>query len=305
MKVLMISGDVRMLEPGSDAAKRLALQKSAVDQLDVFVWPGVHSALGVLRAVRGCDVVTTQDPFWRGLLGFVAARTSGARLNVQVHADLAGQPLWRAWLAQFVLKQADSVRVVSERVRRALPPTKAQVSVLPIYIDLAPFGNIVRRPHPQFAKTILWIGRFEAEKDPLQALVILDSVRRAGVDAGLCMLGEGSLEETLRAQARRAELPVEFPGWQQPGDFLAMADVVLSTSKHESYGASIIEALTAGVPVVSLDVGVAKEAGAIVVPQNQLKEAVLEVLRGGGVGVLKLSLPSAEVWAQEWKKTLQ
>ncbi len=294
-----------MLEPGSDAAKRLALQKSVVDQLDVFVWPAVHSALGVLRAARGCDVVTTQDPFWRGLLGLVAARTSGARLNVQVHADLVGQPLCRTWLAQFVLTQADSVRVVSERVGRALPPTKAQVSVLPIYIDLAPFGNIARRPHPQFAKTILWIGRFEAEKDPLQALVILDSVRRAGVDAGLCMLGEGSLEETLRAQARRAELPVEFPGWQHPSDFLAMADVVLSTSKHESYGASIIEALAAGVPVVSLDVGVAKEAGAIVVPQSKLKEAVLEVLQGGGVGVLKLSLPNAEVWAQEWKKTLQ
>lgn len=294
-----------MLEPGSDAAKRLALQKSVVDQLDVFVWPAVHSALGVLRAARGCDVVTTQDPFWRGLLGLVAARASGARLNVQVHADLDGQPFWRAWLAQFVLKQADRVRVVSQRVGRALPPTKAIVSVLPIYIDLVPFNNIVRHPHPQFAKTILWIGRFEAEKDPMQALVILDGVRRAGVDAGLVMLGDGSLGEALRTQAKQMSLPVQFPGWQNPIEFLSVADVVLSTSKYESYGASVVESLAAGVPVVSFDVGVARDAGAqIVEDAESMTQAVVQILTSPMSGVLQLSVLPKQEWAQQWKNTL-
>ncbi len=294
-----------MLEPGSDAAKRLALQKSVVDQLDVFVWPAVHSALGVLRAARGCDVVTTQDPFWRGLLGLVAARASGARLNVQVHADLDGQPFWRAWLAQFVLKQADRVRVVSQRVGRALPPTKAKVSVLPIYIDLAPFNNIVRHPHPQFAKTLLWIGRFEAEKDPLQALVILEGVRRAGIDAGLVMLGDGSLGEALRTQAKQMSLPVQFPGWQNPIEFLSVADVVLSTSKYESYGASVVESLAAGVPVVSFDVGVARDAGAqIVEDAESMTQAVVQILTSPMSGVLQLSVLPKQEWAQQWKNTL-
>lgn len=67
----------------------------------------------------------------------------------------------------------------------------------------------------------------------------------------------------------------------KPAVFLETADVVLCTSLYESWGASIVEALAAGVPVVAPDVGVAKEAGATVVPRAQLAEAVVRVLEEG------------------------
>src|SRR5512146_2217280 len=104
MKVLMISGDKRILEEGSAVRARFLLQKRQVEALDVFVWPQVHSARAIWRAARRnrYDVVTAQDPFWRGLLAWKIARLTGAKLNLQVHADFAAQPPARRVLGRFL-----------------------------------------------------------------------------------------------------------------------------------------------------------------------------------------------------------
>lgn len=301
MKVLVVTGD-KSFGPGHP---RYNLQASAVAELRVVYW---GRGLLLPKLPSGYfDVVTVQDPFWRGLFALVAAKRLNARLNVQVHADLSGQSVTKRLLAKVVLRRAHSVRVVSEKIKLQVERmgVRAPIHVLPVFVDLGRYTAVARRPHT--GKNIVWLGRFEEEKNPLAAIEIFKEVVQKIPEARLTMLGEGSLGSEVSRRA--ADLPiqtVEVLRWQaNPAVFFETADVVLCTSLHESWGASIVEALAAGVPVVAPDVGVAKEAGAIVVPQNQLKEAVLEVLRGGGVGVLKLSLPSAEVWAQEWKKTLQ
>jgi len=304
MNVLMISGDTRLLEAGSEAQARLALQRAHVDRLDVFVWPQVHTCRAVLYAARRThyDVVTAQDPFWRGLLAWRVARRAQARLNIQVHADLSGQSFCRRTLARFVLVRATSVRVVSEKLREQVKMlgTTARVSVLPIYVDVSQFQNVAPKPHPQ--KTILWIGRFELEKDPQYAIQILREVRATGIDAKMVMLGTGRLESAVKRLAKT--LPVAFPGWQDPKSYLQTADVVLCTSKNESWGVSIIEALAAGCPVVAPDVGVAREAGAVVVPRNELSQAVIRILRSGERGQLKIHVLNAPEWARQWRETL-
>lgn len=304
MNVLMISGDKNLLTEGSEASARLGLQRSQVDQLDVFVWPQVHSEWEIMRAARKnhYDVVTTQDPFWRGLLGWKIKLWFGAKLNLQVHADLSAQPFWRRALASFLLKKADSVRVVSEKIKDFLVPLHlhAAIFVLPIFVEIRRFRNVTPQQHSQ--KTILWLGRFEPEKDPLYAIQVLKEVRAKGVDAKLVMLGAGGLEGVLRQAAQN--LPISFPGWSDPTSYLETADVVLCTSRHESWGASIVEALAAGVPVVAPDVGIAREAGAIIADRNQLASKVIEVMKDGTRGTLRLNLPSAEEWAKSWRETL-
>ena len=194
--------------------------------------------------------------------------------------------------------------MVSERVASEVRKigTRASVRVLPVFISPARLASLPHISHPRFVKTILWVGRFEREKDPLTALAALRDVRTAGIDVGLIMLGSGSLETQLKRASEG--LPVEFPGWQAPAPYLAMADVVLSTSPYESYGASIVEALGAGVPVVSRDVGIAKEAGAKVSEKEALASAVIAVLKSNERGVLKLPVLSAEEWAKRWKESL-
>jgi len=301
MKILVITGD-KSFKPGHP---RYDLQRGVVDDLAVVYW-GRGSLLP--KPPEGhFDVVTVQDPFWRGLFAWMVVKRIGASFNVQVHADLSGQSFAKKFVSKVVLRHADSIRVVSENIKQQVERlgVRAPITVLPVFVDIAQYASVVRRLHT--AKNILWLGRFEEEKNPLAAIEILKEVLQKVPEAKLTMLGKGALEQKVRERA--ATLPkqtIEVMGWQaNPETFLETTDVVLCTSLYESWGASIVEALAAGVPVVAPDVGVAKEAGATVVPRAQLTEAVVRVLEGGGVGVLKLSLPGAQEWAQEWKKTLQ
>jgi len=296
----MITGDKKVLAPGTEAYARLELQRSVVEDVVVVHW-GRGSFLP--RIPKGTfDVITVQDPFWRGLFALYAARLLHVRLNVQVHADLVAQSFIKRCVATFVLQRADSVRTVSEKVKRQVEGlhVRAPIRVLPIYLDVSRFRAIVHEPHAQ--KTILWVGRFEIEKDPLAAITVLERVRKAGVDAKLIMLGAGSMERVLKTKA--AGSPIEFPGWQDPAAFLSQADVVLCTSREESWGASTVEALAAGVAVVAPDVGIAREAGAIVVPRQELAQAVIKALQSNTSGDLKLTLLSQEEWACAWKESL-
>lgn len=290
----MITGD-KNFGPGHP---RYELQRSAVNELRLVYW-GRGSLWPKIPAGK-FDVVTSQDPFWRGLFAWRVARRMGARLNIQVHTSVLNT------LGRFILRRADSVRVVSEKIKKQVEciGVGASVRVLPVYVDLSKFRNIARHSSKSdlLEKTLLWVGRFEDEKDPILALKVIAQLP----SAKLIMLGAGSCVLALRKEISRLNLDtrVVLPGWGDTTKYLSQADVVLCTSKHESWGASIVEALAAGVPVVAPDVGVAREAGAIVVPREKLAEKVAEVLESGQRGELKLKLPDAQEWAARWKETL-
>ena len=296
MKVLMITGD-KNFKPGHE---RYDLQRSAVEDLTVLYW-GRGSILPKIPA-GDFDVVTAQDPFWRGLFALHAASRSGAKCNIQVHTDLSVYKGLKHILAQITLRHADSIRVVSKKIKGQVERVgvTAKITVLPVFVDVSRFHSVVRSVHE--GKNILWVGRFEEEKDPLLAVEVLKEVLKTEPSATLVMLGAGSLGQQISERA--ANLPVETPGWQDPVVFLDTADVALCTSKHESFGASIVEALAAGVPVVSPDVGVAKEAGANVVSYKDLAAEVVKVLESGHKGHLQLTLLTKEAWAQKWKDSL-
>ncbi len=302
MKVIMITGD-RRFGPGNE---RYELQKAAVEELAVVYW-GKGSLWPSIP--KGFNIITVQDPFWRGLFAWIAARRIGARFNVQVHTDLSAHSFIRYVLAQIILRHADSIRVVSEKIKKQVEQmgVRAKVSVLPIYIDLSRFRAITPGTHT--SKTVLWFGRFEEEKNPLGAIEVFKKIHMQNSDVKFIMLGMGSLEGEVKRRA--TGFPIEFPGWKDPVAFLFMADAVLCTSWHESFGASIIEALAARVPVIAPDVGVAKEAGARVVPPAlpagrymELADEVLKVLQEGTRGELKLSMPTAGEWTKKWLETL-
>jgi len=307
MKLLVIGPR----QSGSDEARaRAALQAGVVESYTVLTprqgEGNVAAALRMLRESKkeDFDTVSAQDPFWSGLIAWRVARRTKARLNVQVHSDIDAQSFIKRVLARTVLRRADSVRVVSERICRQVERfgTKASITVLPVYIELPNFSSVVRREHT--GKNILWIGRLEHEKDPLLAISVFREVLKQFPDARLKMLGSGSLREKAIQAANGLPIEEIFLGWQNPLVYLDTADVVLNTSPAESFGASIVEALAAGVPVVSMDVGVAKEAGANVVPREKLAETVAEMLQNPRQGQLKLKLFTQEEWVQTWLQSL-
>jgi len=293
----MITGDKNF----GSGHPRFELQRRAVKELEVVYW-GRGNIWPHIEAKK-FDVVTVQDPFWRGLFAWYIARRRGISFNVQVHTDLQAQSFLKHVLAQTVLRHADGVRVVSEKLKRQVETigVHASISVLPVFVDVPKFSSITRKKHSY--KNILWIGRFEEEKNPIEAVRIMKKVMKTVPDARMTMLGDGRLKENAIQEASNLTV-VEILGYQNPVTYLGTADVVLCTSLHESFGASIIEALAAGVPVVAPDVGVAREAGAIIATRAELAEAVVEVLQTGVRGHLQLHTPSSVEWMELWKKTI-
>lgn len=234
-------------------------------------------AIRIARRLPRPDIVSAQDPFETGLAAWCIARYFGVPLAVEIHTDFLAPSYVRqsvlnrirVAIAGFVLARAMGGYAVSERIAKRVherygrtPP----LSVLPIFVDVRRFSGIAHTPHPRFPTALLWVGRLEPEKDPEQALLALAAVRRAGFDAGLTVVGSGSLLRALTDKARELGIAaqVEFTENSVPdvAPYYAQADLLLVTSRYEGYGMVIVEALAAGVPVLATDVGIAREAGA-------------------------------------------
>lgn len=320
MKVLMISGDANVLREGTEANRRYLLQAAQVEELSVLSRnPGESKLAAAMRMIREgkkshWDVVTAQDPFW---LGIIAARIAGktaSKLQIQVHTDLLAQPIWKKILAGFQLRRAASIRVVSERIRKSLVPMQlsARISVLPVFIDREAIRDALpadlKKEFPQFEKIVLVASRLEPEKNVALAIESFRKILSKVPGTGLFIAGEGSQLQTMIHLVEKLKLKNSVIFLGHRSDIFSLykgADLLLNTSRYEGFGASIVEALAAGCAVVSTDVGVAREAGAVVVSKKkELAIKVTEALLSSARGDLKLVLPPAFEWAQAWKDSL-
>lgn len=92
---------------------------------------------------------------------------------------------------------------------------------------------------------LVWAGRFVEEKRPE---FFLDLAQELGVPARL--FGEGPMDAELRSRAGGA---VTVQGWTEPDRLWTDARVYVGTSYREAFGRSVVEAASAGVPVVLSD----------------------------------------------------
>ncbi len=106
--------------------------------------------------------------------------------------------------------------------------------------------------------TVGWIGRMTGVKRTDDVLVTVQKLRERGVDACLVMVGDGPDREALEQLAKRLGIArsVLFLGYQEEvAPYFAAFDAFLLTSLNEGTPVTTIEALAAGVPVVSTRVG--------------------------------------------------
>ena len=104
-------------------------------------------------------------------------------------------------------------------------------------------------------RRVLAVGTLKPVKDYSTMLEAFTQLRR-NVDARLLILGEGECRSTLEAQAERlgVKTSVFMPGYvTDPTPYYEHADLHVLSSKSEALPTVIIEALAAGLPVVSTD----------------------------------------------------
>jgi glycosyltransferase involved in cell wall biosynthesis len=114
-----------------------------------------------------------------------------------------------------------------------------------------------------------WEQRADYPKRPLVVFICGDAA---------FMQGQGFLKKLHAQAARLRRTRVVFPGYvtgERKRAFFALADLYVFPSRHESYGLTLLEALSAGLPAVCLDHHGARsvmkeEFGEIVQPEDLL-----------------------------------
>ncbi len=103
-----------------------------------------------------------------------------------------------------------------------------------------------------------WIGRMTAVKRTDDVLLAFKALRDRGVDACLCMVGDGPDRGQLERRAHELGIVRDtlFLGYQEDvASFYAAFDALVLPSGNEGTPVSAIEALAAGRPVVATRVG--------------------------------------------------
>lgn len=362
MNILSISSDRKLFEAESAVAVRMRLYGGLVEKFhivvaakrslglvdmalssEVFLHPTnaltraghIVRALAIARALarRGMkfDVVTAQDPFELGFAAFLIARMLRARLHVQVHTDFVSPHFAqgsfmnriRVPLAKFLIRRADAVRVVSERIKDSLSTFDSRLStaaVLPIFVDTeriicTPIQVSLKGKYPQFEKHILMASRWTPEKNIGLAIRAMGYIVKNHPRTGLVIVGSGpegaSLKELTRALG--VEKNISFEGWRDDlVSYYKTADLFLLTSNYEGYGMTVVEALAAGCPVLMTDVGCAGEVvhdgnNGLVVPVGDLS-ALMHALEQILSGTVYLTpslppLPSQKEYLAQYRKS--
>lgn len=103
-------------------------------------------------------------------------------------------------------------------------------------------------------KRVIWVGRFDYQKRPMEILRIWKEVYPQFPDWHLDLYGEGELQEELEEKARLLNMNahVHRPTAQIFNAF-RQSSVLVSTSLFEPFGLVIPEAMSCGLPVIAYD----------------------------------------------------
>ncbi|MEY4747070.1 MAG: hypothetical protein RLZZ416_119 [Candidatus Parcubacteria bacterium] len=243
------------------------------------------------------DVVSVQDPFETGVVGWLIALLKRSPLHVQVHTDFLSPEYSRhsflnrarRFFAGFVLRRATRIRVVSSNLKRGIEARyvlKAPITVLPVFVDVERFRFAIPDPALQerfarFSRKILVVSRLEPEKNV--ALAMRTFAECSHENACLIIVGDGSERESLEALAQKLvpSRKIFFEGARDSTPYYKLADLLLLTSRYEGFGVVIAEALAAGKPVISTNVGAARELGALIASPDELGERLIEWFKHG------------------------
>lgn len=293
-----LSGDSAQVHKGAEVA-----HATCVHCHHALAWPAARSLarrLGV-PAVMTVHVLQARQSRMRGLTAAQATRSER--------------------LEQEALAEADALTIGTRAAREllcedhpGLDPARVTVLAPPLRLpSVARAGEAESGP-------LVAVTRFDALKG---TDLLIEVVARVLDDPARAVVIAGGLPDNPRADARWREAflaPLDaarrarlsFAGWLEAdalADLYARASVFVSTSRIETYGLALAEALAIGVPAVASGIAVHREVGGERV--EYADDSVESVL--GAIARARLGPPTAphdgrpakldEAWLHFWRRS--
>ncbi len=357
MKIFTLSADSACLQSDSDVAKRFVWYGESVDRFTVLVAAShktevllsprvsvysvkkqskfitfflLYSQAKRLLQQDQYQVITTQDHYFLGFLSWLLAKQFRLGLEVQVHGWEKGSGM-RNFLAKFILPKAQSVRVVSDKLKEKVvaeyrvDPEK--ITSVPIYTQDRSIGFVRSFAQTKKPFIFLTVGRLVEVKNISLQISAMAAVVKKFPDTELWIVGDGPERERLekKIQQHRLQSCIKLFGWKTPkelDDLYRQADCFLLTSWNEGWGRVIIEAGSFSLPVIQTNVGVAEQLvrsyeNGIVIPVNDetmLRESMEKILidpvlrqtLGTSLRESVLQLPNLsstlELYSESWQR---
>jgi N-acetyl-alpha-D-glucosaminyl L-malate synthase BshA len=178
---------------------------------------------------------------------------------------LVGRDKTYAPVVTFSINQSDAITAVSKNLRDETYKSfkiEKEIEVIYNFVDVSRF---TRKPIDAFKKVIapdgerilLHVSNFRKLKRVQDVVAIFNEVLKELPSKLLCV-GDGPERQTAEKLCRDLGIcdEVRFVGKQeQMEDILAIGDLFLLPSEYESFGLAALEAMAAGVPVVSSNAG--------------------------------------------------
>lgn len=303
----------------------------------------------LIKVEKDLSLVTTQDAFETGVVGYLLKRKFGVHLTIQEHADAFSLPYWkqesllnqiRYRVGIYILKKADTVRVVAERIVKTLSANfvvREKITRLPVAINLSQFTEVepnpvVREIFPKDAFVFLTVARFVAQKNFPLLISAFSKVYENNKKTRLLIVGTGPKELEISKQINEtfsmlnsSDCPVQILSWSDDvAGLMKASDAYVLASNYEGWARVLIEAMCTHLPIVTTDVGCANEVvknnehGYIVPVDNEdkLSEAMLKIsqntieyhrFKQNLANVDFANLPGADIskYGEAWVSTLK
>lgn len=301
VSLLVIGNDPSLLDVNSQAHKRVKDYAGVVDRYDVVTVAEKDAVIEIsssafvfgikktnklityfnlvrflLNKIKKVDykIISAQDPFEFGLLAFWLAKNKNCKLHLQEHGDFfgTGSKFWlresilnypRYFLGKYLLKKADGVRVVSQRVKTSLIKIgvkQEKILVVPI-IETNIFPTPVRAEDNEFS--VIFVGRMVRAKNIPMLLKAIDICYKTnGFKGKFSFIGDGDLKGCVEKFIFKNKLidHIKLINWTNDlKDIYASADVLVLTSWHEGWGRVVVDAGACGVVPIMTKVGCADE----------------------------------------------
>lgn len=223
--------------------------------------------LAFVEAGRGdYDMVASISLLPYGIVALVV----GALFGLPTHLGIIGMDAdrhataWYGALPRAAFRRFDVVSVPGSAHADALVEMgveRDRIAVLSNAIDTDVYRPAARHAHPEY--DFVWVGRFNAEKNPLAFVRALRELHDDGVEFRAVMLGAGPREDRVRDRLARWDIDgrVDLPGWvDDPVEYYRRSAVFVLTSNREGLPLTLLEAMATGVAPVVCPVGSVTDA---------------------------------------------